>query len=367
MARHIVVAFRMPPAGVTPGAEGTYLTRARSMCARGEALGGRLVAWSAALLAMAWDTDSIEEAILLGVSIREEALAPERAWAAGMAEGELEPLAPDGARMQLAWGEALLSAASLARIAKPGELLVDGDVRALRAGQLSLLGARTATDAGQRVRGWRLDVEHPWKRAPDAMAAGADATDRYFVFPVDALDLGDDGDAGAGAGGEPDGSAGATIETTALAEFTGEELSTSEVLQIVEASVGAQTPPPPESSQERRGSPLADRIRRLARGDRSADAAEALAELRRARARAEGGPPAARCQAALALAMTLAIAGRAEDALLEALDALARARESQDPKALDACTALLAKLYAGAGRADEAAALRESRSGTRAG
>ncbi|MGD0529189.1 MAG: hypothetical protein ABSE49_28885, partial [Polyangiaceae bacterium] len=102
MARHVVVAFRMPPAGMSPGPEGLYLTRARSMCARGEALGGRLVAWSAALLAMAWEPDSIEEALLLGTSIREEALSVERAWSSGMAEGELEPLSPEGARMQLA-------------------------------------------------------------------------------------------------------------------------------------------------------------------------------------------------------------------------------------------------------------------------
>jgi hypothetical protein len=309
------------------------------MCARGEALGGRLVAWSAALLAMAWDTDSIEESILLGASIREEALAPERAWAAGMAEGELEPLAPDGARMQLAWGEALLAAASLARIARSGELLVDGDVRALRAGQLSLLAARTATDSGQRVRGWRLDLEHPWKRAAEA---GADATDRYIVFPP-----ADDGE-----------QAGSTLET--VAHFSADELSSSDVLEIVEASVEVNGAPP-LASQDRRGSPLADRVRRLAGSERSAEASEALADLRRARARAEGAPPAARCQAALALAMTLAIAGRPEEALLEALDALARAREAQDPKALDACMALLAKLYAAAGRADEAAALRDSR------
>ena len=167
----------MPPAGMPPGPEGAYLTRARSMCARGEALGGRLVAWSAALLAMAWDPDSIEEALLLGTSIREESLSLERSWSSGMAEGELEPLSPEGARMQLAWGDALVSAASLARIAKPRELLVDGDVRALRAGQLSLLGSRAATDAGQRVRGWKLDLEHPWKRSADTGVAGADATD----------------------------------------------------------------------------------------------------------------------------------------------------------------------------------------------
>jgi hypothetical protein len=345
VSRHIVVAFRMPPAGMTPGPEGAYLTRARSMCARGEALGGRLVAWSAALLAMSWDPDSIEEALLLATSIREESLSPERAWSSGMAEGELEPLSPDGARMQLAWGEALLSAASLARIAKSGELLVDGDVRALRAGQLSLLGSRASTDAGVRVRGWKLDLEHPWKRAADTGVAGADATDRYFVFPER-----DES--------PPPPDLSATQEMSA-ADFLPHELSTSEVLEIVEATAAADLSVPPVS-ERRRGSALADRVRRLAHGDQSSDATEALAELRRARARVEGAPPATRCQAALALAMTLAIAGRPEEALLDALDALARAREAQDPKAVGACMALLAKLYSAAGLTGEAASLRES-------
>jgi hypothetical protein len=58
--------------------------------------------------------------------------------------------------------------------------------------------------------------------------------------------------------------------------------------------------------------------------------------------------------------MALTLAGRAEEGLLEALDALARAREAREPKAVGACMALLAKLYAGAGRPGEAAALRES-------
>ena len=345
MERHIVVAFRMPPAGMTPGPEGAYLTRARSMCARGEALGGRLVAWSAALLAMAWDTDSIEEALLLGTSIREESLSPERAWGSGMAEGELEPLAPDGARMQLAWGEALLSAASLARIAKSGELLIDGDVRALRAGQLSLLGARAATDAGRRVRGWKLDLEHPWKRSADVGVAGADATDRYVVFaPPDEPPA------------PPD--LGATQEM-AIADFSPDELSAYEILEIADESSAADILPPPES-ERRPGIPLADRVRQLAHGEPGSEARDVLAELRRARAAAEGAAPATRCQASLALALTLAIAGRPEEALLEALDALARAREAQDPKAVGACMALLAKLYSTAGLTGEAAALRES-------
>ena len=352
MNTYVVVAFRMPPAGMAPGPEGAYLTRARSMCARGEALGGRLVAWSSALMAMAWDPDSIEEAMLLVTSIREEALTSERAWACGIAEGTLEPLAPDGARMQLAWGPPLVAAASLARIAAGGEALVDGDVRAVRAGELSLLGAKSATDAGQRVRGWRLDVDRPWKRGE--AEAGADATDAYVIPPI--------------VDGAPDGvllddPAGSTLEMPASEEFTPDELSTYEILQIVEAADAtdgaAEASPPPPPSHERRGSPLAERIRSFS-AERSSGAMETLADLRRVRADAEGGPPAARCQAALALAMGLALAGRPEEALLEAVEALARAREAEDPRAVGACMALLAKLYAGAGRDGEAAALRES-------
>ncbi|HEX8791470.1 MAG TPA: hypothetical protein VF765_11010 [Polyangiaceae bacterium] len=349
MGRHIVVAFRMPPAGIEPGPEGAYIGRARSMFSRGEALGGQLIAWSAALLAVAWDTESMEEAILLSTSIREEALSQERAWAAGLAEGDLEKLAPDGARMHLAWGPALLTAASLARIARAGEVLVDGDVRALRAGQLALLGARAATDSGQRVRGWKLDLDHPWRRAQEAdlpaLAPPVPTAPAVPTAPVRprAVSTSD---------------VEATLETAAL-DFPENELSTAEVLEIVEATAAAAPPPP--SSKERRGTGrLAERVRKLARGDEDTDAIEALAELRRARADAEKGPPAMRCQAALALAMTLAIAGRPEEALLEALDALARAREAQDAKAVGACMALLAKLYSGAGRGGEATALREA-------
>jgi hypothetical protein len=311
---HIVVAFRMTPAGMMAGPEGAYLVRARSMCARGEALGGRLVAWSAALLAMAWDSDSIEEALLLATSLREPSVSPERGWSSGVAEGELEPLAPDDGRMHLAWGAALASAASLARIAKPGELLVDGDMRAVRAGQLNLLGSWTSTDAGQRVRGWRLDLEHPWKRAVEAHTAGADATDRYPAFPLEDDSI----------PANPN----ATLES-----------------EVVEPHPGRL---------------LAERVRKLAEGDVNSDAAEALAELRRARTRAEGKPAASRCQAVLALAMALAIAGRTEESLLEALEALARAREAEEPKAVGACMALLAKLYSFAGLPGEASALRES-------
>jgi hypothetical protein len=346
--RHIVVAFRMPPAGVTLGPEGAYLARARSMCARGEALGGKLIAWSAAVIALSWDTDSLEEAILLATSIREESLSPERAWACGLAEGSLEPLAPDGQRMHLAWGDALLSAVSLARAAKPGEVLVHGELPVVLTQQLVLAGARASTDSGRRVRGWCLDIEHPWKRGQAPSEPPPDSADRFIASrpreaPRGSLDCE------------------ATPEIP-VDEFPADEVSTDTLIRIVQ-SFG----PSPRSASGEEGSPSrrveADRVRGLIGRDSTRAPVEMLAERRRLRAMVDGGSPAARCQAALALAMTLTIGGRTEEALVEALDALARAREAHDPKAIGACMALLSKLYASAGFLDAATKLKESAAG----
>jgi hypothetical protein len=344
--RQIVVALRMPPAGLTPGPDGPYLARARSICARAEALGGRLVAWSAALLAMAWDADSVEEAFDLATSLREGCSSPDRTWTCGIAEGSLELIAPDGQRMHLAWGEVLLSAASLARVAKAGEVLVDGDVRALRAGQLALLGARSATDGGQRVRGWRLDLDRPWKRGAAGFESEVHDVEDTIAGVDELLAL------------DPD-EAEETAEMPALG-FATDELSTSEVLQVIEAARLEPFDEESSTSERRREGTLADRVRALSEGDTSRDPALVISELRRARVRVDGASPAVRCQAALALAMALSIAGRADEALLEAFDAIAIARSSQAPKAVSACIALLSKLYAGAGFPDAAKTLRET-------
>jgi hypothetical protein len=346
LERQIVVAFRMLPAGLVPGPEGPYLVRARSMCARGEALGGRLVAWSAALLAMAWETDAIEEAIELATSLREESTETERAWTCGVAEGELEALAPDGQRMYLAWGEALVSATSLARVAKPGEVLVDGDVRALRAGQLALIGARSSTDAGRRVRGWRLDLDRPWKHGPPGLQAEEpEEPEETIVVSAEELEV-----------VAPDRD---PTQPMRAVDFD-DELSSADVLQVIEASSLQPFEEEPSTSARRREGTLADRVRALSQHDKNRDPVVAIADLRRARLRAEGAAPAVRCQASLALAITLSIAGRVEEALLETLDALASARVGEDAKAIRACLALLAKLYTGAGFPDAARTLKES-------
>jgi hypothetical protein len=334
LQRHIVVAFRMPPAGMTPGPEGGYLARARSMCSRGEALGGRLVAWSAGVLAIAFDDDSVEEAVTLAANVGELAPSAERAWSGGIAEGELEPLAPDGQRMHLAWGEALLAATGLARVARAGEVLVDGDVRALRAGQLALIGARSSTDAGRRVRGWRLDLNHPWKRG-SAEGDWVDAANRAIAASV-----------------APGG-----LEDRSSARFI-EEVSTAQVLEIIEAAAPLSREPSDKVGDSRPPGPtLADRVRALSIRDKGSDPVVALTDLRKARGQLAEGPAASRCQVSLALAMALSIAGRPEEALLDALDALACARETKEPKAVSACIALLSRLYANAGFPDAATKL----------
>ena len=109
-------------------------------------------------------------------------------------------------------------------------------------------------------------------------------------------------------------------------------------------------------------SPLADRLEAmagLARGETGAP----LGILRAAKERASGAGAAERCRAALALGIALQAAGRETDALLEALDALARAREASDVRGENACSRFLAQLSRGAG--DELSAEQWDRAVTR--
>ena len=303
--RYVVVALRE---AFTSQPAAAYLARVRPICARAEVLGARLIAWGADALALAWDLDSLEEAVSLATSIGDELLPLQHAWACGMAEGELEPLSPEGQRMHLSWGEALSSAMALARTARAGEVLLDGNLAAAQASRLRTLGVRSGVEGGRRVRGWRLDLASPWK--------GALRTD-----PIDDLDA---------AGTD---------------RVLPDDLPSSDVLDAVEAAEAAVSAEGPEAPTLR---PPATAMW----------AREGLSELRRARAHAEQEPSPVRCRAGLALAMGLSVAGRSEEALLEGLDALARGREAQDAAAIAACIAFLAKLYGGLGKAEAAASLR---------
>ena len=104
---------------------------------------------------------------------------------------------------------------------------------------------------------------------------------------------------------------------------------------------------------------LADRMRAMARLSRG-EIGDALRVLKRARASLPKDASVLRCQTSLALGMALAVAGRSEEALLEGLDALSRARQAADTRGTAACLAFLAKLFASVDRGEDAARLRMS-------
>src|ERR1035437_10092120 len=165
MPRQVVAICRMPPSGVVTRGAQSYLERARALARRAEALGAQLVSWSATTLAFAWDPESVEEAVALAVSAREDALFAGSIWACGIAEGDMEPLSVAVQRADLAWGEPLVRAVGLARIADPGQVLLDDSLGAFERGELQTKGRRMGKDAGQEVHGEELDTRTPWSRA----------------------------------------------------------------------------------------------------------------------------------------------------------------------------------------------------------
>lgn len=100
-----------------------------------------------------------------------------------------------------------------------------------------------------------------------------------------------------------------------------------------------------------------ERMRAMARIVKG-DIGDALRVLRRTRGELDASDHALRCQTSLAMGIALSVAGRPQEALLEGMDALARARQIGDPHAARACLAFLAKLFASVGMANEAARLR---------
>ena len=100
-----------------------------------------------------------------------------------------------------------------------------------------------------------------------------------------------------------------------------------------------------------------ERMRAMARLGRG-DIGDALRVLRRTRGKLDPKDHRRRCQTSLALGVALSAAGRPQEALLEGMDALARARQIDDERGAKACLAFLAKLYTSVSRDAEADLLR---------
>jgi hypothetical protein len=94
-----------------------------------------------------------------------------------------------------------------------------------------------------------------------------------------------------------------------------------------------------------------ERLRALSRLGRG-DIGDALRVLRRTRAALDPRDHKLRCQTSLALGVALSVAGRPQEALLEGMDALARARHVGDERGAEACIAFLAKLFTSVGRVE---------------
>ncbi|MBX3227994.1 MAG: hypothetical protein KIT84_27785 [Labilithrix sp.] len=103
---------------------------------------------------------------------------------------------------------------------------------------------------------------------------------------------------------------------------------------------------------------FAERLGAMARLGRG-DIGDALRVLRRTRQELDPNDHRRRCQTSLALGVALSVAHRPDEALLESLDALARARQIGDERGAKACLAFLAKLYSSTGRDADGERLRQ--------
>ncbi len=170
MTERIVVSFWMAHPGLAPATGRGYVERTRALVQRGDALGGNMIAFGSQLVAVAFDPESVEEAVAMATTgVLEETKSGEIAWAAGIAEGKVEAVAPDDLRAWLSWGVPLAAGASLARVARPGEVLVDRSFKGMET--LVILGVRVARDGKRRVRGGKLDVQQPWRHAAAALVS----------------------------------------------------------------------------------------------------------------------------------------------------------------------------------------------------
>ncbi|WP_437279501.1 hypothetical protein WME90_02795 [Sorangium sp. So ce375] len=152
------------PDGAACG-DASYLPRALALKKRAEALGATLCAWSAQTFSFEFTPDDSEEAVLLAALAAEDAAVhPDARFAVGIAQGEMTYVSEAGRFTALSWGQPLLVAVMLARVALPGDVLLDPALPAVLSGELMTLGVHRGVDGARRVRGLRLDAQQPLRR-----------------------------------------------------------------------------------------------------------------------------------------------------------------------------------------------------------
>jgi hypothetical protein len=304
-----------------------YIARARGLVLAADVTGGALAAWASSFFALAWSADAISSAIEIASALREEG----NAWSCAMAVGHVEVLDPDANDLVL--GEALSAAEGLAAAAKAGQAWAHSSIIAMHGPKLRASALVGMAWGGREFKGALLDLRPPKTSSPSIRPAPAAAPViqqptplapeiRYrspSTFDLEEVD--------------PEALA------ARLAQLSRDALLDGDAQSLERWSDGLKATGEKDA--------LAERMRamaRLARG-RVGDALRALRDARKYAE--EDGSAEARCQASLALGVGLAFAGRVDDALLEGMDALARAREAGDAQAEQACLAFLQRLFSG--------------------
>lgn len=154
MTRRLVVCLRWRPGDQDAGAD-AFADAAASIVEQLAALGGRLSLWHPEWLCVDFGVDGLQDAIDFIVD------RPHANFSVGFAYGTLHELIDGGPMLAACWGPAIDCAMALARMARAGDVLVDPGLVKASGGELLVQGARVATIGSTRVRGFKLDLEHP--------------------------------------------------------------------------------------------------------------------------------------------------------------------------------------------------------------
>lgn len=302
------------------------VSAAESVFKQAQALGGTLVGFGGIEVTFAFDPEQIEAVLPFVV----ESVKSTRYLArAGLAEGEIVPFMDGPSQdVRLAWGMPMVIASSLARAAQLGEVLVDGELSAIRRGRVRLVGSgKDVPIAGAPRATSVLDLEQPVgdgtpslraERNPEPVEPAPSSSvppPRRRTGSFQLLELARE--------------ALARTDATSLDMALAELGLTDQHAEVVERLAG---------------------VLAMTRGAKE----EGLRVLRRA-AEAEQAED-RRARSVLAYAIGVAAAGRSEDALLEALSALAIARSQGDAGGEKACARFLAQLSQNTGHPEAASA-----------
>ena len=317
MAERIVVTLRSAvPADESAG--NAYFCRALALKKRAEAHGATLCAWGGWTFSFGFAPVDVEEALEFAALVTED--APEASGlAAAIAQGEMRSVGEGGSLAALSWGMPLVASLEMTRGARAGEVLLDAALQDLRSDEIRALGFSVVGDPPHRLVRRKLGTEH--EQPPSGLQSFPSVPPRPSLAPP-LLKL-----------------------TDPLTELVKRALihGDMEALERVTTQLRA--------AGARDG--LVERMTGFVALGRGATA-EALGRLRAA---AEATTERAQqARARLAYGVALAMTGRADAALLEALDALARAREACDEHGEHACCLFLARLSGATGHVRAAAA-----------